>query len=134
MSQVVDHVGLRVTDFVRARTFYTAALGTLGIRLLADFAVAGQHHAGFGAADDEHATFWIDEGKRHRGEAHVAFRANSRAEVEAFYSAALSNGGRDNGPPGLRPEYHADYYAAYVLDPDEHNIEAVYIGPAGGRT
>jgi catechol 2,3-dioxygenase-like lactoylglutathione lyase family enzyme len=134
MSHVVDHVGLRVTDFARARNFYTAALGTLRIKLLADFEAGGKRHAGYGAPEDEHATFWIDEGKQFRGEAHVAFKANSRAEVEAFYSAALSNGGRDNGPPGLRPEYHPDYYGAYVLDPDGHNVEAVYIGPAGGRT
>lgn len=131
---ILNHVGLRVTDFTRARNFYTAALGTLGIRLLADFEIGGRRHAGYGAGEDEHATFWIDEGKQHRGEAHVAFTANSRAEVEAFWSAALSNGGRDNGPPGLRPEYHADYYAAFALDPDGHNIEAVYIGPPGGRT
>jgi catechol 2,3-dioxygenase-like lactoylglutathione lyase family enzyme len=134
MTGVVDHVGLRVTDFARARNFYTAALGTLGIRLLAEFEAGGRHHAGYGNNSNEHASFWIDEGKRHRGEAHVAFKANSRAEVEAFYSAALANAGSDNGPPGLRPKYHPDYYAAYVLDPDGHNIEAVYIGPAGGRT
>jgi catechol 2,3-dioxygenase-like lactoylglutathione lyase family enzyme len=134
MSRIVDHVGLRVTDFARARAFYTSALGTLGIRLLADFEAGGRRHGGYGYPDDEHATFWIDEGKQHRGEAHVGFTATSRAEVEAFYSAALSNGGRDNGPPGLRAEYHPDYYSAFVLDPDGHNIEAVYIGPAGGRT
>ena len=126
---IIDHAGLRVTDFGRARDFYTAALGTLGIRLLADFEAGGRRHAGYG--DNDGAAFWIDEGKLVPGEAHIAFVAHSRAEVEAFHITALANGGRDNGPPGLRPEYSAHYYAAFVLDPDGHNIEAVHIGPAG---
>jgi catechol 2,3-dioxygenase-like lactoylglutathione lyase family enzyme len=125
---IIDHAGLRVTDFGRARDFYTAALGTLGIRLLADFEAGGRRHAGYG--DNDGATFWIDEGKLAPGEAHIAFVAHSRADVEAFHITALANGGRDNGPPGLRPEYSPHYYAAFVLDPDGHNIEAVHVGPA----
>jgi catechol 2,3-dioxygenase-like lactoylglutathione lyase family enzyme len=128
---ILDHAGLRVTDFGRARDFYVAALGTLGIQLLAEFEAGGKRHAGFG--DKDGPTFWIDEGKQFRGEAHVAFVAHSRAEVKAFHMAALANGGRDNGPPGLRTEYSADYYAAFVLDPDGHNIEAVHIGPDESR-
>jgi catechol 2,3-dioxygenase-like lactoylglutathione lyase family enzyme len=129
---IIDHAGLRVTDFRRARDFYTAALGTLGIQLHAEFEAGGKWHAGYG--DKDGPTFWIDAGKQVPGEAHIAFVARSRAEVAAFHMAALANGGRDNGPPGLRPEYHADYFAAFVLDPDGHNIEAVYIGPAEGRS
>jgi catechol 2,3-dioxygenase-like lactoylglutathione lyase family enzyme len=128
---IIDHAGLRVTNFARARDFYTAALGTLGIQLLAEFEAGGKRHAGYG--DKDGPTFWIDEGKQVPGEAHVAFVAHSRSEVTAFYTAALANAGRDNGPPGLRTEYSADYFAAFVLDPDGHNIEAVYVGPAGGR-
>lgn len=127
MSAVIHHVGLKVTDFVRSRDFYTAALGTLGIQLLADFEVGGGRHAGYGI---ERATFWIGDGKATLGDAHVAFVARSRSEIEAFYTVALSVGGRDNGPPGLRRHYSPDYYAAFVFDPDGHNIEAVYHGPA----
>lgn len=126
MSVVIDHVGLRVSDFQRSRTFYREALKTLGIELLADWTFGSDHVAGFGR---EQATFWITSGSMVRGETHVAFTARSRADVEAFYSVALSVGGRDNGPPGLRPHYHADYYGAYVLDPDGHNIEAVCHAP-----
>ncbi len=127
MTPIVDHVGLRVTDFQRARAFYNAALGTLGIQLLADFEHAGKRHAGYGS--NSGPSFWIDEGKTSLGDAHVAFAAHSRAEVKAFYTAALANGGRNNGLPGVRPHYHPDYFAAYVLDPDGHNIEAVHVGP-----
>ena len=121
----LHHVGLKVTDFERSRDFYTAALGTLGIQLLSEFEVGGGQHAGYGI---EHPTFWIGDGKLTLGDAHVAFRAHSRSEVESFYTVALTMGGRDNGPPGLRRHYHPDYYAAFVLDPDGHNIEAVFIG------
>jgi catechol 2,3-dioxygenase-like lactoylglutathione lyase family enzyme len=119
---IIDHIGLKVTDFERSKAFYLAALGTLGIDLLADFAVGRDQHAGFGK---ERPTFWIGSGRSALSGTHVAFAANSRAEVNAFYSVALSMGGRDNGPPGVRAIYHPDYYGAYVLDPDGHNIEAV---------
>ena len=122
---IIDHVGLATTDFVRSMAFYSAALGTLGIKPLVEFTEGGHSHAGFGR---DRPTFWIGSGKQHRGEAHVAFVAGSRAEVDAFYTAALANGGRDNGKPGLRPHYHANYYGAFVLDPDGYNIEAVHHG------
>ena len=80
-------------------------------------------HAGFGY--DDKPFFWIGTGERPRGGTHVAFAAETRAEVEAFYSAALTAGGRDNGAPGLRPHYHPNYYGAFVFDPDGNNIEAV---------
>jgi catechol 2,3-dioxygenase-like lactoylglutathione lyase family enzyme len=76
--------------------------------------------------------FWITEGVPNEPRLHVAFRADSRGQVDAFYEAALAGGGRDNGPPGLRPHYHKDYYGAFVLDPDGHNIEAVCHAPEAG--
>lgn len=129
MTAIIDHAGLTVTDFVLSRGFYTAALRTLGILLLSDFEHGRKRHAGYGK---ERPTFWIADGKKTRGDAHIAFIADSRSEVTAFYTVALSMGGRDNGPPGLRPHYRPDYYSAFVLDHDGHNIEAVYLGPEGG--
>lgn len=131
MTAIIDHVGLKVVDFPRSRDFYTAALGALGIKLLAEFEYEGIKSAGYG---DERPTFWLGSGKAIRGgDSHVAFIAPSRAAVEAFYTVALAAGGRDNGPPGLRQHYSPDYYAAFVLDPDGNNVEAVYVGPEGGR-
>jgi catechol 2,3-dioxygenase-like lactoylglutathione lyase family enzyme len=131
MTVILDHVGLKVADFVRSRDFYTAALGALGIKLLAEFEYDGVRSAGYGV---DRPTFWLGTGKSLRGgDSHVAFSASSRSAVESFYTVALAAGGRDNGPPGLRPHYDPDYYAAFVLDPDGNNIEAVYVGPAGGR-
>ena len=83
----------------------------------------GSSHAGFGPAGRPH--FWIGTGKPVKDRVHLAFVAKDRAAVRAFYDAALKAGGTDNGPPGLRPHYHANYYGAFVLDPDGHNIEAV---------
>ena len=125
MTAIIDHVGVAATDIGRSRAFYTAALGALGIRELTAFEHEGTTHVGYGK---DQPAFWIGGGKQHRGEAHIAFVAASRAEVEAFHVAALANGGRDNGAPGLRPHYHPNYYGAFVLDPDGHNIEAVYHG------
>jgi catechol 2,3-dioxygenase-like lactoylglutathione lyase family enzyme len=125
MSAVIDHVGISATEFERSRMFYTAALGTLGIKELWTYSERGESHVGYGR---DRPTFWLGSGKQHRGEAHIAFAAASRAEVEAFHVTALANGGRDNGKPGLRAHYHPNYYGAFVLDPDGHNIEAVYHG------
>ena len=126
MTAIIDHVGYKVSDFERSKAFYREALGTLGIELLADWTFGNDRVAGFGK---ERPTFWISSGRPLRGDTHVAFTAASRAEVEAFHSVAMSMGGRDNGPPGLRPHYHPDYYGAYVLDPDGYNIEAVCHAP-----
>lgn len=132
MTVIIDHVGLKVADFTLSRDFYTATLGALGIKLLAEFEYDGVKSAGYGS--ESGPTFWLGTGKAIRGgDTHVAFVAPSRAAVEAFYTVALAAGGRDNGPPGLRPHYSPDYYAAFVLDPDGNNIEAVYVGPEGGR-
>lgn len=126
MSVILDHVGLKVSDFDRSLAFYREALATLGIDVLADMTFGRDRIAGFGK---ERPTFWISNGATARGETHVAFTAASRAAVEAFYSVALSMGGRDNGAPGLRAHYHPNYYAAFVFDPDGHNIEAVCHAP-----
>ena len=126
MTDIFDHVGIKVSDFGKAKDFYVAALGTLGIKLLAEFEFGGKHYAGFG---DDHPSFWIDDNVATLSKTHVAFRAGSRATVGAFYTAALSAGGRDNGPPGIRAEYSENYYAAFVFDPDGNNIEAVCHAP-----
>ncbi len=123
MNDVIDHVNLAVTDFPRALAFYDAALATLGIDRLAEFTVGQRRFAGYGR--EGRPRFWLSSGATRRGDVHLAFVANSRAEITAFYSVALSMGGRDNGAPGLRAQYHPNYFAAFVLDPDGHNIEAV---------
>jgi catechol 2,3-dioxygenase-like lactoylglutathione lyase family enzyme len=123
---VLDHIGFPVSDYEKSKAFYAAVLAPLGIRLLLDMDLSDEGgpagYAGFGA---ERAQFWIGTGKTMTGRLHVAFAAKDRAEVRAFYDAALAAGAKDNGPPGLRPHYHANYYGAFVLDPDGHNIEAV---------
>jgi catechol 2,3-dioxygenase-like lactoylglutathione lyase family enzyme len=117
---MLDHVTIGVSDLERAKAFYDAALRPLGIeRLYAE----GKTFAGYGAAG--RAFFWIGAPDEVRTGVHVAFMARDRQTVEAFHAAALAAGGRNNGSPGLRPRYHPDYYGAFVLDPDGHNIEAV---------
>jgi catechol 2,3-dioxygenase-like lactoylglutathione lyase family enzyme len=123
---MIDHVGFAVTDFIRSRDFYRRALAPLGYALVMEVTPeqsGGGAHAGFGR--NGKPAFWIGTGAALRGSVHVALVADSRAAVDAFHAAALEAGGRDNGAPGLRPHYHADYYGAFVLDPDGHNIEAV---------
>lgn len=123
---MLDHFSINVSDVDRSKRFYTAALAPLGYRLLKDFGDA----AGFGAPEesgpsDPGGDFWISHGDPHPPLVHFAFAAASREVVDAFFAAALAAGGTDNGPPGLRPQYHPDYYAAFVLDPDGYNLEAV---------
>lgn len=122
---MIDHTGLSVSDPERSRTFYEKALAPLGYTLL--MVVPKEHTGGiavmgFGVAPKP--DFWINEGEPQRPTIHIAFRADSRAQVDAFYAAAIAAGGVDNGAPGLRPHYHAAYYGAFVRDPDGHNIEA----------
>jgi len=117
---MIDHTGVNVEDFEASREFYAAALAPLGYELLLEVHGAV---AGFGEAG--HPDFWIGQGEANTPRVHVAFRADTRQKVEAFYEAALGTGGRENGAPGLRPHYHPDYYAAFVLDLDGHNVEAV---------
>ncbi len=123
---MLDHIGLTVADMERARAFYQSALKPLGVDVVMEVTAdetGGDAHAGFGK--DGQPFFWIGTGAKPMGGTHVAFAAGTRAEVDAFYRAALAAGGRDNGPPGLRPHYHRNYYGAFVLDPDGNNIEAV---------
>ena len=118
----VAHVAVNVSDFEAAKAFYLGALGRLGYRVVYE-------EPGLLAylADENGLDFGI--GRREPvGGAHVAFHCADRGAVDAFYQAALGAGGRDNGPPGLRPQYAADYYAAFVLDPDGNNIEGVHHG------
>jgi len=121
---MIDHTGVTVSKIEPSKAFYRAALAPLGYAMLKEFGPA----AGFGIAPNH--DFWIGQGVPNVPPIHVAFRAESRAMVDAFYRAALAAGGRDNGAPGLRPQYHANYYGAFVLDPDGHNIEAVCHTPA----
>ena len=124
---MLDHVGLAVLDAEVSKRFYEAALAPLGLALIltvpaAENGSGGTAH-GFGRPDDPF--FWVGDNERVGQGTHVAFRADAREQVYAFYEAALAAGGRDNGPPGLRPNYGRNYYAAFVLDPDGLNIEAV---------
>jgi catechol 2,3-dioxygenase-like lactoylglutathione lyase family enzyme len=131
---MIDHIGLPVGDMARATEFYMKALAPLGIGMImeipADLTPADTGAAaGFGA--DNKPFFWIGEAPvSDDTHVHVAFTASSRADVDAFHQAALAAGGTDNGAPGLRPEYHENYYGAFVLDPDGNNIEAVCHAPA----
>ena len=123
-DRVIHHIDLSVTDFPRSRIFYQALLAPLNLELVLEFdRGGGRRLAGFGTPPDP--AFWIRSGSPFTDRQHVAFVANTRAAVDAFHAAGLAAGGADNGAPGLRPRYEPDYYAAYVLDPDGHNIEAV---------
>jgi catechol 2,3-dioxygenase-like lactoylglutathione lyase family enzyme len=130
MSTMFDHVGIPVSDYTRSKGFYLHALAPLGYGLVMEVSSGetGGTHSGFGAGG--HPQFWIGGGKPIKGQVHFAFAAKDHAAVDAFHAAALKAGGKDNGAPGLRPHYHANYYAAFVLDPDGHNIEAVCHLPA----
>lgn len=120
---MIDHVGMAVTDYAKSKNFFAAALAPLGYSLLMEF---GGSTAGFGAKGKP--DFWISAGKP-SGPIHVALVSRDRATVDAFHRAALAAGGRDNGGPGLRPQYHPTYYGAFVFDPDGNNIEAVCHAP-----
>ena len=123
---MLDHIGLAVSEYDRSKRFYQTALAPLSITLVLELTpdqTGLGSHAGFGAADKPF--FWIGNHGRPVQGVHVAFVADSRRAVDAFYREALRIGGRDNGKPGLRPHYHANYYAAFVIGPDGHNIEVV---------
>jgi catechol 2,3-dioxygenase-like lactoylglutathione lyase family enzyme len=123
---MIDHIGVAVSNMDRAKSFYEAALKPLGVGLVMEVSAeetGGDAHAGFGERGKPY--FWIGAGVKPKGGTHVAFTAEARAEVDAFHRAAIAAGGRDNGAPGLRPEYHPHYYGAFAFDPDGNNIEAV---------
>jgi catechol 2,3-dioxygenase-like lactoylglutathione lyase family enzyme len=114
-----DHIGFRVRDVEASRKFYLAALAPLGV------GVAMEEGGGVGLGRGGKPQLWLSQGEPPVSPLHIAFTARNRAEVDAFHAAALAAGGRDNGPPGLRPHYHPNYYGAFAIDPDGHNIEAV---------
>lgn len=124
-GRLIDHIQLVVRDLAASRDFYKAAFEALKIPM--------------GGTGDDH--FWADElfvsttdskaaQGRLTGRHHLAFQAQDRAMVDAFYKAALAHGGMDNGAPGERAAYHPGYYACFVLDPDGNNVEAVFHGEA----
>jgi catechol 2,3-dioxygenase-like lactoylglutathione lyase family enzyme len=128
---VLDHISFQVSDFAKARAFYEKALAPLGYAVLMEYPIAEKGAiavAGFGRAPK--ADFRIAQGAKVTPGVHVAFAAADRATVDAFYKAAMAAGGKDNGGPGLRPQYHPNYYGAFVFDPDGHNVEAVCRTPA----
>lgn len=129
MSAMLDHLSLGVADLEKGRAFYDAVLAPLGYRRLfddADSSGYGRERVKGGALP-----FWIAKHRTVKANLglHICFAAPSRVAVDAFHAAALAAGGLDNGRPGLRPQYHANYYAAFVFDPDGHKIEAVRHAP-----
>ena len=116
---MIDHLSLPVSDYDQSKSFYQAVLAPLGQTLLMEHAISG---GGFGS--NFKPSFWIKQGAP-TASVHVAFAAEDRASVDEFYKTAISCGAKDNGPPGVRTEYHPGYYGAFVLDPDGNNVEAV---------
>src|SRR5512134_2471760 len=114
-----DHIGFGVTSLAASKAFFLKALQPLGV------AVAMEGPYGVGLGRNGKPSLWLSETKERPAHLHVAVTANTRAEVDAFYKAALAAGGKDNGPPGLRPHYLPNYYGAFAIGPDGHNIEAV---------
>lgn len=123
---MIDHTGIIVSDIKTSKAFYEKALAPIGYALILELPASVTGHAdvaGFG--EPPKPDFWISGGTPNKPPIHIAFRVASRAKVDAFYKAAMEAGATDNGLPGLRPHYHPNYYGAFVLDPDGHNIEAV---------
>ena len=123
---LIDHLALRVRDVRRSRTFYEQALEPFGVKVV-------ESSQGPGFAIEGGGDFWIGEGEPPAAPVHVAFSAADRATVDKFHRAAVEAGGRDNGAPGLRPQYHAGYYAAFVIDPDGNNVKRSSTGAASCR-
>jgi len=130
---MIDHTGVTVSNFAISREWYERALASIGYARLMEFSkeITGTVAvAGYGEAATKKPDFWVSEATIERPvrlpPSHIAFRANSKEAVDSFYKAALAAGGKDNGAPGPRPHYHANYYGAFVLDPDGNNIEAVF--------
>ncbi len=135
---MLDHVTLRVSDYERSKAFYTTALAPLDYSVMAAFEHEGAKIAGFGWTGPDgrqKVDWWIVQllagagADAVSGPTHLALTARDRARVDAFHAAAIAAGGRDNGPPGLRPHYHQHYYGAFARDPDGNNIEAVCHAP-----
>ena len=127
---MLDHIGFPVSDYARAKAFYEKALAPLGYTLVMEVGAAEGANPAAGFGENGKPDFWIGADGKLNLPMHVAILAKDRATVDAFYQAAMQAGGRDNGAPGIRAHYHPDYYGAFVLDPDGHNIEAVCHAPA----
>ena len=123
---ILDHIGISVSNFAKSIAFYRLSLAPLGISVVMEVPkefTGGTNYSGLGR--DGKPDFWLGDGKKAQSGLHIAFAAQNRAEVDAFYKAAIAAGGIDNGKPGIRDDYHPNYYGAFVLDPDGNNIEAV---------
>lgn len=122
---MIDHVSLKVKDFKKSLAFYAKALAPLGYKVLSE----GEDYAGLGAG--ESPDLWISKGEPPKPGVHLAFNSKKRALVDRFHAEGLKAGGRDNGKPGIRKDYHPSYYGAFVFDPDGNNVEAVCHDPKG---
>ena len=114
-----DHIGFGVSNLASSKAFFLKALQPLGVSV----AMEGPDGVGLGRGGEP--SLWLSETNEEPAHLHIAIAAVTREQVDAFYQAALAAGGKDNGPPGIRPHYHPSYYGAFVLGPDGHNIEAV---------
>jgi catechol 2,3-dioxygenase-like lactoylglutathione lyase family enzyme len=119
---MLDHIGFTVSDFDRSKAFYDAAFAPLEVKEIARVEVGGFPIIGYGRTKPD---LWIGADGKPMASLHVAITAETRAQVDGFWAAAVAAGGRDNGKPGIRAIYHPDYYAAFVYDPDGNNVEAV---------
>ena len=117
-----DHIGLQVKDVAASSKFYQAALGGLG------HVLASQDETGAGLGPKGAPALWLYKAAKAKGGSHIAFQAASRSAVDRFYKDGLKAGGTDNGKPGVRADYSTNYYAAFLIDPDGNNVEAVYLG------
>lgn len=120
---MIDHIGINVKDVPASRDFYAKTLAALGYSIVMDYPTG----VGFGPAGKP--IFWIAAREPVSDGVHIAFHCSERAAVDAFHAAAIAAGGHDNGPPGLRDQYHPNYYGAFVIDPDGNNVEAVCHDP-----
>jgi catechol 2,3-dioxygenase-like lactoylglutathione lyase family enzyme len=133
MSEVIDHVGIRVSDLPTSQRMYEAALAELGFVVLSKGEFEGDAYVLFGRVDNDDFSLHTVGSKPGRDRvttgAHIAFCASDTDSVTRWHEAAVGHGGTDIGPPGVRPEYSGHYYAAFVLDPDGNNVEAVFHAP-----
>jgi catechol 2,3-dioxygenase-like lactoylglutathione lyase family enzyme len=116
---VFDHIGIGASNLEASKTFFVKALAPLGVTVVMEVP------DGVGLGRDHKPSFWLGASTVKCGPLHLAFTAETRSQVDDFYRRAMAAGGRDNGPPGLRPQYHPHYYGAFVIGPDGHNVEAV---------
>ena len=122
---MIDHIGIKTPQFEAMVSFYTQAVAPLGHANFIRLPMAVTQGVKVGGFGNERPQFWIEEAAIKPEPIHVAFTAGSRQRVDMFFEAALKAGAQSNGDPGLRPHYHADYYGAFVIDPDGNNVEAV---------